>query len=75
MASATTLSVEHILQTVKIDRFFYLKDAAKGGEAAEFARKDFPIITVDGLQFCKVHTFNNPVSRLYPLSSHLSNSE
>lgn len=75
MASATPSSVEHLLQTVNADGFFALKDAAKGSEAEEFAKKDFPITTVDGLQFCKVHIFNDRVSRLYPLSSHPANCE
>ncbi|KAL9011679.1 MAG: hypothetical protein Q9173_003495 [Seirophora scorigena] len=60
MASATPSSVEHLLQAVNTDGFFALKDAAKGLEADEFAKKDFPIATVDGLQFCKVHTFDDP---------------
>jgi len=73
MASATSPSVEHLLQTINTDGFFSLKDAAKGSEAEEFARKKFPITTVDGLEFCKFHTFGDPVSRPYPLSSHSVN--
>ena len=71
MASTTAPSVEQLIRDMKVDGFFLLKDAAKGSEAEGFARKHFPITTVEGLEFCKVHTFGDPVSRAYPLSSHL----
>jgi len=74
MASATSPAVKHLLQTINADGFFSMKDAAKGSEAKEFARKEYPITTVDGLEFCKVHTFGDPVSRRYPFSPHPSNT-
>lgn len=69
MASTTAPSVKQMIRDVKEDGFFLLKDAAKGSEAEGFARKQFPITTVEGLEFCKVHTFDDPVSRAYPLFS------
>ncbi len=72
MASATSPTVKYLLQTINADEF--MKDAAKGSEAKEFARKEYSITTVDGLQFCKVQTFDDPVSRRYPLSSHPSDT-
>ena len=73
MASPTSPDVEHLLQIINANGFFSLKDAAKGSEADKFARKKFPITTIDGLEFCKVHTFADPVSRPYPVSSYLVN--
>jgi len=72
MASTTAPSVEQLIQAIKVDGFFFLKDAARGSEAEGFARKNFPITTIEGLEFCKVHTFGDPVSRAFPLfSPHL----
>lgn len=71
MASTTSSSVEQLIQTINADGFFSSIDASKGLEAEEFARKRFPITTVEGIEFCKVHTFGDPVSGPYPFSFHL----
>lgn len=44
------------------DGFLTLKDTTKGSEAEDFARKGFPITSVEGIEFCKAHTFDDPVS-------------
>ena len=49
-----------------MDRFFYLKDAAKGSKAKEFARKSFPITTIKGLEFCKAYALSDLVRRVFP---------
>lgn len=71
MASATSPSVEQLVQHIKTDGFLFLKDAAKGVQAEEFGRKQFPITTNEGIDFCKAHTFHDPVRRCYPYSLHL----
>jgi len=63
MTSTTSPSVEQMIQTITADGFFAVKDASKGSEAEEFAREGFPITTVKGIEFCKAHTFDDPVSR------------
>ena len=78
MASATLPTVQYLLQNINADGLFILKDATKGSEAEQFAGKNFPITTVDGLEFCKVHTFGDPVSRpcsLFLYQSDIINSE
>jgi hypothetical protein len=77
MASATSPSVERLVQHIKTDGFLYLKDAAKGVQAEEFGRKQFPITTNEGIDFCKAHTFHDPVRRCYPhsTSSNIPSSE
>lgn len=61
MASATPLTVEDMVQIIKADGFLFLKDAAKGVQAEEFGRKQFPITTSEGLDFCKAHTLRDSV--------------
>lgn len=62
MASTTASSVEQLIRDIKMDGFFLFKDAAKGTEAEGSARKNFPITTVEGLEFYKVHILGDPVS-------------
>jgi hypothetical protein len=71
MASTASLSVEQLLQIISVDGFFSLRDASKGLEAKEFARKEFLITTSNGIEFCKAYTFGDPVSRLYPVPFYL----
>ena len=75
MASTTAPSVEQLIQAIKVNGFFFSKDAAKGLEAERFVKKDFPITSVEGLEFCNVHTFGDPVNRtLLSSRSHLTSS-
>ena len=62
MASTTCSDVQQLVETINSDGFISMKDAAKGSEADEFARKGFPIPTVEGIEFCKVHIFDDPLS-------------
>ena len=72
MASTTGPNAEQLIQAIKVDGFFYLKDAAKGSKAEEFARKSFLITTVEGLEFCKTHALGDSVRRVFSFfSSHL----
>jgi len=71
MASAAFPSVEQLVQAIKTDGFLCLQDAAKGLQADEFGRKQFPIRTGEGIDFCKAHTFHDPVGRCYPHSRRL----
>ena len=69
MAPATSLTIDEMVQAIKTDGFLFLKDAAKGVQAEEFGGKRFPITTNEGIDFCKAHTFRDPVRRCcYPFS-------
>ena len=63
MASATSPTIDEMVQAIKTDGFLFLKDAAKGVQAEEFGGKRFPITTNEGIDFCKAHTFRDPVRR------------
>lgn len=67
MASAPSPGNEQLIQTIKARGFFSPQDATKGSEAEAFQKKGFPITTVDGIKFCKGHTFGDPVRGLSPL--------
>lgn len=71
MASVTSPGVQQLIQSINVDGFFSLKDPAKGSQAEEFARKQFPITTVEGIEFAKAHTFDDLVSGSYSLSIEL----
>lgn len=68
MTSTASPNIEQLLQIIDADGFFSLKDASKGLEVEEFARKEFLIIIVNGIEFYKAHIFDDPVSKLYPVS-------
>ena len=72
MASATSPNVQGMIEAINRDGFLYLKDPVKGLQVDEFARKGFPITTIEGVDFCKVHTFDDPVRRHHSLSLLLS---
>lgn len=69
MTSTTSSSVQHLVDGLKKDGFVYMKDVLKGLQADEFARKHFPMTTIEGVNFCKVHTFDDPVSERHRLLS------
>lgn len=65
MASTVSLDVSQLIDVINRDGFIYLKNAAKGLQADEFARKEFLITTVKEVNFCKVHTFDDSVSEFH----------
>jgi len=65
MTSTASLGVPQLMDTINRDGLIYLKDAAKALQANEFARKGFPITTVEGVNFCKIHTSDDLVSKLH----------
>ncbi len=71
LPAAPLLSSDQLIQIIKAKGFFSEEDAPKGSEAEAFKGKGFPITTVDGIEFCKDHTFGDPVRELYTLSFHL----
>ncbi len=71
LPAAPLLSSDQLIQIIKAKGFFSQEDAPKGSEAEAFKGKGFPITTVDGIEFCKGHTFGDPVRELYTLSFHL----
>ena len=70
MASANnpSVDVEDLVQALKTDGFVDCKDATKSSHAAEFGKNRFPLMTSEGLDFCKEHVFEDSVRRCY---SHL----
>ncbi len=71
MTAASLLSSDQLIQIIKAKSFFSQENASKNSEVEAFKEKGFSITTVDGIEFCKDHTFDDPVRKLYTLSFHL----
>lgn len=71
-------NIEQYKDAIEHDGFLFLQDTAVGKRADDFARKGYPVLSQEGLEFCKTSTFNDQVSdhvHLYLESLLIASSE
>ncbi len=71
MTAASLLSSDQLIQIIKAKGFFSQENASKSSKVEAFKEKGFSITTVDDIEFCKDHTFDDSIRKLYTLSFHL----
>jgi hypothetical protein len=64
MTSGTS-STEELKKAIEKDGFFYEIDSIIGKRVDEFAKKGYPFKTEEGLDFCKLNTLDDKVSRQF----------
>jgi hypothetical protein len=63
MASTTSLPVEDSQKSILEDGVFCVEDQVVGKRVDEIAQKGFPFKTEEGLDFCKLNTLDDKVSK------------
>lgn len=73
MASTTSLQAEGLLKPILEDGIFCAEDAIVGQRVDGIAQKRFPFKTAEGLDFCKLNTLDDKVSREIIRAETISN--
>ena len=63
MASFGSLSTEQLRRAILDHGFCYQPDPVVGERVTEMQQNGFPFKTVEGLDFCKLSTFDDKVSK------------
>jgi len=63
MASAASLPAEDPQDSILEDGVFCVEDPVVGKRVDEIAQKGFPFKTEEGLDFCKLNTLDDKVSK------------
>ncbi|EDN07029.1 predicted protein [Histoplasma mississippiense (nom. inval.)] len=58
MASSNPLRPEDLVTSIETEGFFSIADSAIGRRVDEFAAKQYPFRTLEGLDFCKTNTLD-----------------
>lgn len=66
MASTASPTWQQIKAALDEHGFFCLPEKEIGSRYAEFESKEFPCKTIEGLDFCKINTLDDLVSKVYP---------
>lgn len=66
MASFESLTTEQLRRTILDHGFCYQTDPVVGERVSEIAEKGFPFKTEEGLDFCKLSTFDDKESKEVP---------
>jgi len=59
--SFASFSLEDAEESLRKSGFFVIQDPAVGNRMQEMEDSDFPIPTVDGMRFCKLHVLGDKV--------------
>lgn len=59
--ASTTFSVEDARKSILEDGFFCVEDPVVGERVLEIAKKGSPLLSKEGLEFCKLNVLNNEV--------------
>jgi len=70
MASAASPTWQQIKAALDEHGFFCLPERVFGSRYAEFESKEFPFKTIEGLDFCRINTLDDLVSKVYPSALH-----
>jgi len=63
MASIESSTIEQLRQAIFDDGFCYQADSTIGKRVDEIAAKGFPFTKEEGLEFCKLSTFDDEASK------------
>lgn len=73
MDSITSLSAADVRRLFSEDAVLFIEDAVVGERVKEMQQRGFPIESADGLDFCKLNVFDDPVCRKHLLTQTLAN--
>ena len=59
--ASTTFSVEDARKSILADGFFGVEDPMVGERVLEIAEKGSPLLSEEGLEFCKLNVLNDEV--------------
>jgi len=59
--STIEFSLEEAKESLQKNGFFFIQDSAVGDRVQEMEERDFPIVTVYGLRFCKLYVLGDKV--------------